>query len=459
MRATTEELEDFKVKLRVEIDDADAADALNEATKAIARAARLPGFRPGKVPVKVLEARLGGPGALRSEAVREALPTFYSQALAEVAIDAIDQGEIDLVDDANDMVVFEATVPVRPVVELGTLSDLEVVIATPLVDDAEVEAQVERLRSADGELEEVDRPIETGDFVTLDLGSKVGEADEENLTEDVLYEVGTGQVVPELDELLVGKAQGEEFEFDTTPATTGVEMHLRVVVKAVKVRQLPPLTDEWVEENTEFDSVAALRDSLFERLRPMKLAQAKMAFADAIRAQLVDQVDDRYCVEPLVSAELNERAQSFSRRMAEQGISLEQYLAITGQSNEQLIADLQADAQRMVKYDLALRAVVAQQGIVATEEDLERELERSAAPLGVDVDTLRTQIEAVGRMAEFTSEVAKSLALEWLRSTVVAKDEHGAVIDAALLADDALDDHDHDHDHDHDDDVEEDGAQ
>lgn len=450
MRATTQELENHQVKLRIEVDAVDADPILADIKMAMAKEARLPGFRPGKVPVKVLETRMGGAAALRLEAIREALPQFYSRAVVEAGIDPVDTASLDADEDlAADPIVFEATVTVRPVVRIASLDGIQAVVPSPLVGDDEVEAQVLRQLQADGTLVEVDRTIQSGDFITMALSATVGDEEATTIGEDMSYEVGSGQLMPEIDEHLLGKVAGETVSFVATPEMTGVEMTWTATVNAVKERVLPELTDSWVDENTEHPTVGDWRDAIRAQLEPMKVVQAQFAFGESIQRAIAALVDDEFVLEPLENAELSDRIQNFNRQLERQGIGVEMYTRMMGMTTEQLVSQLRADAAVGVKVDLALRAIAVLKDLQPSEADLDAELERSADQLGTDVATLRTNIDSSGRMVEFAGEVAKSRAMEWLMDNLPVVDEHGVPVDRAMLKQNQAD-HDHDHhDHDH----------
>jgi trigger factor len=453
MRATTQELENFRVKLRVEVDASEAEGTLSDIKKQMARQARLPGFRAGKVPVKVLEARMGGAQALRLEAIREALPNFYTQGVQEAAIDPIDTADLDFDEAAqtDELIVFEATVLVRPQATVEAPENLSVVVPSPIVTDDEVEAQLTRTREADGILVDVDRPLATGDFSVINLSATVGEEEETTLGEEMSYQVGSASLVPELDEHLVGLSIGDTATFVSTPAMTGVEMTWKATVVGTKERQLPDLTDEWVADNTDHESVGAWRDAIREQLAPMKVVQAQFAVGDAIRKAVAELVDDGLVLDQLRNTELGERIDTFNRQLQQQQIPLERYLMMVGMTQEQLIAQLQSDAEIGVKVDLALRAIARDNAIVPSEDDIEAELAKSARSLGTSVEMLRSQIEAAGRMAEFIGELSKSKAYDWLYERVGIVDDNGIPVDRELLRTNQADhNHDHDHDHDHD---------
>src|ERR1700684_3701390 len=216
MRATTEPLEGNLVRLSVEIDEPEFDKALVDVVKTLASQTRVPGSRPGKGPRKVLEARMGGAGALRAEALRESLPDFYARAVVDSEIDPIASPEIDITsgEDAG-AVSFDAVVQVRPLVAIPGYDGLHVTLPGLAVTDEEVQAQLDRLRENDAELEVVDRPAIDGDLVTIDLHGNDASGAEVVGVDDYLYEVGSGSVTRELDEELRGAKAGDIVAFSS----------------------------------------------------------------------------------------------------------------------------------------------------------------------------------------------------------------------------------------------------
>ena len=279
MRATTEPMEGNLVRLSVEIDEPEFDRALSDVVRALAKQVRVPGFRPGKVPRKVLEARMGGAGALRAEALRESLPDFYAQAVVDTELDPIAQPEIDITagEDAG-AVSFDAVVQVRPLVAIPGYDGLSVTLPGLVVTEDEMQRQIDRLRENDAELEVVSRPAIDGDLVTIDLHGNDASGAEVVGVDDYLYEVGTGTVVPELDNELHGAKAGAILAFDAAnPAEPDERVAFRVLVKEVKVKRLPEVTDEWASESSEFDTVSELRADIEKRIGQVKLIQSQMA--------------------------------------------------------------------------------------------------------------------------------------------------------------------------------------
>ena len=325
MRATSETLEDNRIKLSVEIEEPELDEVLDSVVRSISREARIPGFRPGKVPRRVLEARMGGATALRAEALREALPDFYARAVVDTEVDPIAPPEIDITSgEESGPVAFEATVQVRPLISLPGYDGLVVTVPAPGVTDEELDAQIDRLRDNDGELVEIQRPAIDGDFVTIDIHGTDPAGEEVAAADDYLYEVGSGTVVAELDEQLHGATPGHILQFDAAPEG-GPTLAFRVLVKNVQEKHLPEATDEWAQESSEFATVDELRDDLRTRLATMKAAQAKMALRENTLGELVKLVDDEVVPDVLVDDEVRQRVHDLGHRLQAQGLTIDQF--------------------------------------------------------------------------------------------------------------------------------------
>ena len=263
-----------RVKLSVEVDEDRFEQAIDEAFRKIAREVRISGFRPGKVPRKVLESRIGSEYA-RAQALEDALPEYYAEAVRDNGVDVIASPKFELTGgEESGPVSFEAVVEVRPTITVTGYRDLQVEIPNPSPSEDEVQEQIDVQRGQHAELVDVDRAAAEGDQVSIDIdGSVEGESLPGLNAEDYLYEVGSGGIVEAVDEHLAGASAGDELSFSAPhPVQDGVEIDFEIAVKAVKEQVLPELTDEWVDENTEFDTVDELRE---ETLRE-NLADAKL---------------------------------------------------------------------------------------------------------------------------------------------------------------------------------------
>jgi trigger factor len=436
MRATSSTLDNNRIKLVVEVDEAEMNEALDAAAVSLAQQVNVKGFRKGKVPKQVLIANIGGPAVLRAEAIRESLPDFYARAISETVVDPIGEPDVTITaGEEEGLLVFEADVEVRPEVSISGYDALRVTIPSPVVGDDEIEAQINRFRETDAVLEDVDRPIIGGDLVNMDIRAEQPSSEAEPLEmSDFMYTVGSGSIAPEVDELILGLRAGEELVV-TSSAGAGQSVVYTMQLKQVKERILPELTDEWVEENTEWPTVDEMRDAVLTQMSKMKVVEAQMSQRDAMLVALGDLVgDDAPAV--LVEAEANDRMHDLGHRLAQQQMNLEQFLQATGQTPDQLLGTVRADAQRAVKIDLALRALVKSEGLEASEAEIDEELVKTAEAMSLTAPTLRENLYKTGRVVAFEAEVAKIKANKWLSDHVTFVDHLGIVIDRELLRED-----------------------
>ncbi len=434
MRATTTTLENNRVKLTVEVDEPEMDEAIDAAAKKLSKQVSIKGFRKGKVPKNVLMAHLGGPSALRGEAIRDSIPDFYAHAVSDTMIDPIAQPEINITageDDGN--LVFEADVEVRPEVSITGQNDLRVTIPSPVVTDDEVNAQIDRFRETDAMLRDVERPIVTGDLVTMDVHVAQIDTDEEPLDmSDFMYTVGSGAITEGVDDLIIGMKAGEELKVNGNVGV-GIVATYELTLKKVQERELPELSDEWVRENTDWQSEEEMRDAIFDQMRRRRIMEAQMSQRDAVLMALSDLVSEATVPDALVQDETNERLHDLGHRLEQQKLNLETFLQVTNQTSDQLLETLRADAVRAVRIDLALRALVRAEGLDASDEEVEDELVTTAAAMKVTPDLLRTNLRDTGRVVTFRSEVAKMKASRWLTEHVTYVDPEGVEIDRTLL--------------------------
>ncbi|HUV57502.1 MAG TPA: trigger factor [Acidimicrobiales bacterium] len=443
MRATTTTLDNNRIKLFVEIDDAEMDEAIDAAAATLAKQVSVKGFRKGKVPKNVLIANIGGPAVLRSEAIRESMPDFYARAVADSSIDPIGQPDINITaGEESGTLSFEAEVEVRPEVDIAGQRDLRVTIPSPFVSDTDVDAQIDRFRDTDAVLKDVDRPIVTGDLVTMDIHVQQIGTDVEPLDmSDFMYTVGSGTITEGVDDLIIGLKAGEDLQLNGTIGN-GVVATYEMKLKQVKERELPELTDDWVEENTEWTTVQEMRDAVVGQMQRMKIVEAQMSQRDAMLLALSELVAEDLVPGILVDSETNERLHDLGHRLSEQQLNLETFLQVTNQTPEQLLATLRVDAVRAVRIDLALRALVRAEHLEPTVDEIEEELVRTAEAMDVQPDLLRTNLRDTGRVVTFNAEVAKMKASRWLSEHVTFVDPEGVEIDPELLRNDQSEDAD-----------------
>jgi trigger factor len=426
-----------KVKLHITVPAAEFDKAIDAAFRKLAREVRIPGFRPGKAPRRLLEARLGSDIA-REQALQDALPQYYVDAVTEHDVDVIAPPEIEILAGKDDGdVEFDAIVEVRPQIRLLGYDELRVELPYRTISDEDVDKQVDALRERFADLEDSDYPLIDDSYATIDIsGTANGESVEGLTASDFLYRVGSGMVVPELDEQLRGTKPGAILEFDAAlperfGEQAGEDVKFRVMVKEAKRKVLPELTDEWAKEASEFASVEELRDDIRTRLEVVQKLQTQMA----VREKVLETAADLVPVEApqtLVDTETRRRVEDLAHRLSHQGASLEQYLEVTGQEPQAFVDAIRSEAARSVLADLALRAVVTQEEIAATDEEVDAEVVRLAERTEQKPDRIRKELERSGALEAVRSDVVRGKALEFLVEHTTVVDEDGNVIDLTV---------------------------
>lgn len=440
MESTVEPAEGNKVKVTVEVPADDFEREVDAAFRRMAKEVRLPGFRPGKIPRKVLEARVGTEAA-RNDALQHALPEYYATAIAELEVDAIAAPDIDITAGQEDgPVQFDAVVEVRPDVVVGGYASLRVVIDSPEATEADVDERIERLREQFSTLEVADRAAVEGDTATIDItGSRDGEALDGLTAEDYEYRVGSGSVVAELDESLTGAKVGDILTFTAEHPGDGEPVDFRVLVKEVQVTVLPDLDDDFASEASELDTLDELRADLAERIASVKLQQARMALREEAANALGELVEEEP-PEALVETEMRTRLQDLAMRLQAQGIELDDYMRATGQDPDAFRESLRTAGLRAVRVDLALRAVAAAEGLEIDDDELDAEIADVAGRVGQSPKRVREQFEHNNQVPLVRSDLRTRKAMEWILERVEVVDPDGAPIDRdALLADEADD--------------------
>lgn len=291
MKSTVEKLSPTRVRINVEVPFAELQPDFDRAYQQLAKQVRLPGFRPGKAPAKLLEARVGR-GAVLQQVVNDALPTRYSEAVTTADVRPLGEPDIEVtkLEDGEEL-VFTAEVDVRPDIELPDLSTLQISVESIEVADSEVEAELESLRARFGTLKGVERPAQTGDFVSIDLSAAVDGADvPDGKAEGLSHEIGSGQLIEGLDDAIVGLSEGESATFTTKLVAgehSGEDAEVSVTVKTIKERELPTADDEFAQLASEFDTLAELRDNLTDQVgRVKRVHQAEKIRDNALETLL-----------------------------------------------------------------------------------------------------------------------------------------------------------------------------
>ena len=460
MKSTLEALEGNKVKLSIEVDESEFDRNVDAAFRKIARDIRLPGFRPGKAPRKVLEAR-SGLDAARGQALQDAIPEYLSQAVREHNVDIIATPDVKLLNNNDPIneenptpsefvfpVLFEATCEVRPEITVPGYGGLRVELLNPSLSEEELEEAIATELRRFGTLVDVDRAAAVGDNVVVDLeGLRSGEPVPGLNVDEWTYEIGRGWVAPGFDDQLTGAKKGDVLKFSAVPNGTEDEADFVVTVNRVQTLEVPEVNDEWVAANiADADTVEEWRQSLRDRYSEMRVNQMRRTVVDRVTDELAKLVEVE-APEAMVAGDLQARVQNTIQQFQQQGIALDQWLSATGQDTDSFIAGMKEQSEKAVKVDLALRAVATAQNIEVTDEDLEAEYEAIGVRVNEKTAKVRKAYEQNDAVTDLIAQMRKSQALEWLLHNISYVDQNGAALDT----DTVLGDHDHDHDHDHDD--------
>lgn len=421
MQTTVEETDKHKVKLTVEVPPEEFGKDLDRAYRKIAQQVRIPGFRKGKVPRKIIDAQIGRDAVL-GEFLEDAVPIYYRDAIREHELAPITDPDISLeqVEEGKPF-VFTATVEVRPRLRLEERDYKGLKVERPSVEvsDRDVDALVERLRDRFAELEPASHPARRGDYAVIDLRAFVHDEEISEATRpDYLYEVGSGEFVAKLDEELEGKRAGEILKFNAVlderfGERAGQEVAFQVLVKEVKGKKLPAADDEFAKTASEFDTLAELRESLRTQLLANKERAADAAVRDRALETLVAAVEVDL-PETLVDEETEHRVGHARERAEQAGLTLEQLLAAQGFDELQFRSDARAHAIRSIKSDLVLEAVARSEELQVSAEELAHEVEALASALGREPKDVARSLERSGQVVTLAGDIIRSKALDLL---------------------------------------------
>lgn len=446
------------VKLSIEVDEAEFDRNIDAAFRKIAREVRLPGFRPGKAPRKILEARIGLDAA-RGQALQDAIPEYLSKAVREHNVDLIAQPQVNLLNNNEPAaegvtelppfeypVKFEAVCEVRPEIQVPGYSGLRVELVNPSLTDEELDEAIATERRRFGSLVDVDRPAAVGDNVVIDLeGTRNGEPVPGLNVDEWTYEVGRGWVAPGFDDQLTGAKKGDTLTFSAVPNGTEESADFSITVNRVQELEVPELTDAWVAENiADADTIEEWKTALRARYEEMRMNQMRRTVVDRLTDELEKLVEIE-APEAMVNNDLQARVQNTLQQFQAQGIALDQWLSATGQDADSFIGGMKTQSEKAVKVDLALRAVAVAENLTVTDEDLEAEFEQIGIRVGEKTAKVRRAYEQNDAVVDLASQMQKSKALEWLLHNVTYVDQNGN----EMSTDTVLGEHDHDHDHDH----------
>jgi trigger factor len=430
MTANVTKLEDNKVRLDVEVPPEAVRKGVEAKVRELGRKVRVPGFRPGKAPRRVIENHLGR-DYIYYEALQDKLPTWYSEAVVETDLRPIDRPEIHFDEplDEKEGFKFSATVAVRPEATLREYKGVEVPREAIEVADEQVDEQLEQMRGQFATLAAVeDRPLEEGNFAIIDFrgeGMSTGEPLEGGEAEDYMLEVGRGELLPDFEQNLVGMRAGERKQFGVTFPVDYAEASLRgqtvlfhVHLKEIKERDLPPLDDEFAKEASEFETLEELRAAIREQLEDAEERRVEGEF----RARVLDAVSkgaDVEVPEVMVEDKVEEMLGSFERSLRAQGMEPEQYYQLAGTSAQEIKDRVRPDATDTVKKELTLDAVATAEDIRAGEDEVMHQIEHLAEDSDREPHEIAEAMRKNGTYTLLEEEIARAKALDFLAENAV----------------------------------------
>ena len=434
MKSTVEQLTPTRVKLNVEVPFEELSAEFDRTYRSLAQQIRIPGFRPGKAPAKLIEARVGRDSIL-AQVVNDALPGKYSEAVAETETKAIGQPEIDLSElKYGESVTFTAEVDVRPEIDLPDYSTLAVEVDPIEIEDDAVDEQLEGLRARFGTLKGVDRGAQDGDFVSIDLAAEVdGEPVDEASTEGLSHEVGSGQLIDGLDEALVGLKAGDSKVFTTKLVAgdhAGEDAQVTVTVNSVKERELPEVDDEFAQMASEFDTVDELKESLRDRVTQSK----KVEQANAIRDKVLDALLDTVEVplpEKVVEGEIEGQQHQVIHALGHDDEQLAKFLEAQGTTREEWDAEARTEAEKSVRTQLLLDAIAEQQETEVSQDELTQQIIFQAQRYGMQPQEFIQQLTQANQVGAVYADVRRGKALAGIVGQVTVTDTNGATVDTS----------------------------
>jgi trigger factor len=437
VKTDVEELSPTRVKLTIEVPFEELKPSLDKAYREVGKQVRIPGFRPGHVPPRIIDQRLGR-GAVLEQAINDAVPQLYGKALEDSEIRALGQPDLEITQlDDGDQLAFTAEVDIRPKFELPDLSTIPVTVENFEVGPDEVEEYLSDLRERFASLRGVDRPAAEGDFVSIDLSASVGgKLAEDAQASGVSYQVGSGTLLDGLDETLTGMSAGDATTFTAELAGgdhAGEQADVSVTVHSVKVKELPELDDEFAQSASEYDTLGEFRAGTRGRLENVKrlgqVGQARDRALDAVINRLDIPLPDR-----IVESEVEGRQRSLDEQLERSGTTKDAYLEARGISEDDLDAEIAVDARRSVKAGFVLDELASTNDLRVEQEELNAYIVEQAYRLGVQPDRLAKEIVDRGQLGLAMSEVLRGKALRLLTEQVKVTDEAGRPVDITAAA-------------------------
>ncbi|MDR3665006.1 MAG: trigger factor [Mycobacterium sp.] len=434
MKSTVEQLSPTRVRINVEVPFTELQPEFDQAYKDLAKQVRLPGFRPGKAPAKLLEARIGR-GAVLEQVVNSAIPARYGEAVTAQDVKPLGQPEIDITKlEDNDELVFTAEVDVRPELALPDLKALKITVDPIAITDDEVDAELQNLRARFGTLTGVERAAADGDFVSIDLSATVdGEDVPEAKTEGLSHQIGSGQLIEGLDEAIIGLKAGESKDFPTTLAAgehAGKEAQVSVTVKSVKERELPEADDDFAQLASEFDTIDELKDSLTTQVRRVK----QIGQAEQIRDKAVEVLLEQIEVplpEAIVQATVDETVHNAIHALEHDETKFEEQLKEQGSSREEFDADTRTNAEKAVKTQLLMDAIADELDVKVGQGDLMERIALMARQYGIEPQQLIQILQQNNQLPAMFADIRRGMTIAAVVHGATVTDTDGNAVDTA----------------------------
>ncbi|CBG73011.1 MULTISPECIES: trigger factor [Streptomyces] len=433
MKSAVETLNPTRVRLSIEVPFEELKDSLDAAYKKINQQVTVKGFRKGKIPARVIDQRFGR-GAVLEEAVNDALPKFYTDAVNEAELNVLGQPEVDITElKDGETLNFTAEVDVRPAIEIPDYSGIEVEVDAVEVTEEDVDKAVEQLRERFASTSPVERAAEDGDVVTLDLQAKVdGEVLEDGVAEGVSYTIGSGELLDGIDDAVKGLEAGGEATFASElkgGSAAGKEAEVTVKVSQVAARELPALDDEFAQLASEFDTLEELRADSRKRLENMKQYDQATQAQERVLEKLLEIVEVPV-PEKLLEDEINTRKHNLEHhQLGQMGLDLEKYLEIQGKTVEEFDAETKEAAVKGIKTQFVLDELVSKEKLNVNQEELTEHLMRRAASSGMSPDQFAQAVVQNNQVQLLVGEVARGKALALVVESATVKDTNGEVVD------------------------------
>jgi trigger factor len=436
VKTDVEELSPTRVKLTVEVPFDELKPNLDKAYKELSKQVRLKGFRPGKVPARLIDQYVGRDAVLQ-EAVNDALPELYGRAVQETDVFALGQPDVEITKlDDGDELAFTAEVDVRPKFEMPDYDGLPVTVDDAVVTPDEVEETLGNLRERFASLTAAGRPAHNGDFVSIDLSATIdGEEIEDARTTGYSYEVGSGGSVEGLDEALVGLSAGESKTFTSKLAGgehAGEEAEITVTAQSVKVKELPDLDDEFAQMASEFDTIGELRIDIRKRLERQKRLQQLAQARDNSLEALLEKVDFPL-PESVVENEISRRTEQLDQQLQQTGLTRDGYLKSQGKSAEAFDNEVAEAAREAVRGGFILDQLALQEELSVENEELSEYVVNQAMQIGVQPQQLAEHLTESGQLPALVSEVLRNKALNLIVEHVKVTEESGTELDVEAI--------------------------